>query len=545
MNSKKNPLTFLFWPMLLLVPCSTILAQGLSASQTAHPPPPLVCAAPKVTMSFQGALEVLAAQGKIALIAEGRPLHPVLPLAQAPDLSAGLPLEAAAAKIARAYGYEAHRVGGVFEFQKLYDDPRDLPPVTLMECRLALQDVVNLYAPFNPHISYTPDEDLSALVAQFVSTLTPDQYQIMLAGKLRFFMLSDTQQRMMRNFVCYSYVQSPSETAEAAVANLAAVPKSVLMLKRERLQGVPVEQEYLGYQKGLPSSFVSFGDATPVLPAQASFAMPPGASAPQSKLLSLGTLAGSLSRPDHPVVVDPALADKPVTAAGLSAASPSSLLHALADVYGLRFFVRKDGAFCLSRPAYPIITTLTDLPGAIRSVLPLPLLRRQQWHPKEIMPPQPGPAPEPGTAAYAEWQMAVKRWVTSAQEQSGGSTREATPAAAVRQAARACLLALLKAQPSIAGKLPQISVASLPEAGQEALAVALTSGFLDLLNTVVAASPPSYIAHMDQDSVQGKLDHDTIRERLTLNVEYLDVLTSTTTGAEATTDVPSKNEAGQ
>ena len=531
MNGKKIALSSLFWPILSLITFNSSLLKSSSSSLENSSASAIVHATTAMTGTFQEALETLALQGHIALVAEGTPLRSVLPLSQAPDLSTGIPLEEAVEKVAKAYGYTSRRYDNVFELQKRYDDPRDLPPVTLEECRLAFRDVVSLCEPFNPHFPHSSDGYLSPIISEIGNSLTREQYQELLTTGLSFSTLSYYQQQLLSSFALYSYVQEPAQDAENISYDLTAASKSFLLLKG---QG---NRKALGWQSS-STTFRPLLIDTPLLVASIdSRAVPVDTTQESKSSVNLGILVASLSKKGSQTAINAAIATKPVTVAGISTVPVSSALHAIADVYGLRLYLRGDSTVCLERPAYPIISTVIDLPTAIRSVLPLPLLRA--IHDDSFATPTliGGAAPPVGTQAFALWVKDMQQW----QDAGLGYAQTASQHALLPQSL--CWEAMCRLTASVDkhhqnGLQPLgIPVASLPEADQEALAVAMTFNFLGVLNNLMTSTPPSYIVNLDQDCITGELNSNGASRKFTLDLEYRDHLAGTVTGTSASADL--------
>ncbi|MDQ2732713.1 MAG: hypothetical protein M3Y56_13730, partial [Armatimonadota bacterium] len=106
--------------------------------------------------SFNDALNGLAEQGHVAIVAEGVPLHSTLAAKDVPSVAGqSLPLVVMVNAVASAYDYEAHRSGKVFVLQKRYSDSGDLPSLTIGEWTACLQQIVRLTDPLNPHVEFS------------------------------------------------------------------------------------------------------------------------------------------------------------------------------------------------------------------------------------------------------------------------------------------------------------------------------------------------------------------------------------------------------
>lgn len=122
--------------------CISLLSLGLRSgsaadtqSRSSQAPP----ASDFPAARFQKAITALANANSITIVAEGAPVEFDEKKLQDGTYKTA-PLARKIALLAEAADYSAKNSGGVFLLMKRYSNPRDLPCVTLEECRLSLEN---------------------------------------------------------------------------------------------------------------------------------------------------------------------------------------------------------------------------------------------------------------------------------------------------------------------------------------------------------------------------------------------------------------------
>ncbi len=328
--------------------------------------------------SFSEALDALAAQGHVAIVAEGAPLVPRLSKKDTQDLTAPLPLSLAVTKIAASFDYDVQEQDNVFVLTKRYTDPKEMPCVTLEECDQAFKDILTLLDPFNPNFDEASD-DHSQLntVITFFHSLSPKQLQEARTKTLRYGELGPEQQKAVESLFLYGFVQFPTYKLRETVDILDYAPGSVLTGKDKGHNALFIEarvpaDKSLRYYQPLGGGVTSSNEAQPtlILPKQAETGSPP-VPAP----MTLETLVGLLPHTGPPAVVDTPLKDKPVSVAGLKNVSAMDVLLALKVLYNLRIGASDAGGNKLMRQIVPPTASLRDLGPNVWSLLPVSFIR--------------------------------------------------------------------------------------------------------------------------------------------------------------------------
>lgn len=182
-----SPARILFLSLTFLVLTFLSFAGMAAAGAQQRKSPAVAAGGPKVRLSsaqaasFEKALNMLAAQGKVAFVAEGLPLRATLPPDKAAELAASssTPLAAVVEKLALAYDYDATRQGDVFVLKKRYTDPHDLPGLTLEECQLSLQDVVRVLNGFSPPVKRGANDPTGEVAWGVIASLSAQQMDAM------------------------------------------------------------------------------------------------------------------------------------------------------------------------------------------------------------------------------------------------------------------------------------------------------------------------------------------------------------------------------
>lgn len=451
----------------------------------AAPGDPDVRLLPAQAKSFKGALAGQAAQASVAFVAEGAPLRPTLGGAQAPSFPTGLPLAKAVAKVADAYDYDASRQGRVFVLRKRYTDPQDLPGVTLEECTQAMQDMINVLEPFNPHVPPWHPGISDPLIADFMASLTPEQQQALEAKTLRVASLGPSQQALVRRLALNIYVQTTADDVNVSLAGLKQAPQAAFSM------GGSNEPSTFGYHVTDTYGrdvFVTFDmGGGPALMNGVPVTI--GTAPPDVKMLAatrgvtlgrvVADLNAGLNAGGKPrLLVDAALQAKPITVENTGAVSPAQMMKALAEVYGLEVRLDDKGVQRLSRRRYLPPSGVTGLPAVMRVIMPAPLLR----------------------AAHDEY------WATQAtrKDPDGGlMMRQQQLVGWIRAEAARRLQAAVTPLLAKAGPNGRVPVSSLGEPERQAFAASLTAQCLDMMTERMPMELPYYITRWDDLCVYG------------------------------------------
>lgn len=494
---------------------------------------------------FLDALGVLAAQAGVAFVAEGEPLSPVLSGMKAQDLPSGTAtLSATVAKLAAAYDYRAERRGNVFVLKKRYTDPKDLPGVTLEECRLSMRDALHLLAPFSPGFT-SPAPSQDPRIKWLIASLTAEQLRAMADRPrgLPVAVLDARQQAQIWRFALHIYVQYPERDAKAALAQLDCVldPKTTFGWGDQDGQRVFGYEGPLATARGPRVSFCPLLDqgtsavAGPDGTLRLSLTNPPDAGAtdspvplPAARRAALGTTLGAAvallnARPGGAakLAVDEALSAKPVTVVGAEAAPPAAVLRALADVYGLLVKEEKEeggDVLRVTRYRRRAVTDVAGLPDALRRVFPEPLVRALRVDDLD--------------AVRAQRRDDLSRTASKKAGETGADppamplNRESGLATAIRHQERFRLQRQLGAAPDAlrvaavrllkAGVEPRLKVApggrvalgALGGPERMALANALMADCLGQMRTLLGRNPPEYITRFAQTVLLGGVTKD-------------------------------------
>lgn len=424
MSKRNKGSAALLWAALGLVCCQPNTARAQTAASS-EAPGPAVSLTRTQAANFQDALMALAEQGRMAIVAEGVPLHSTLPKDKAPDIAGGVPLGQAISRVADAYDYAVERQDHVLILKKRYTDPEDLPGVTLDECRQSLDAVVRVLDAFNPHLKLPGPIDV-VLVQDFTNTLTPEQEQAMQAKTLHYSDLAPGQQALIVRTILYENVQSPSQDVQNLQNVFAGMPGA-------SVGPIPYDEHGVYGRNGLRLDYLTpilfgpqIGQLQPTWYDLTSADVPgnmdaptlsprtkTGPAAPQGTTVEAvvaGLNARPVPKPAGPLSeVEAPLKAKPVTVAGLGHATPLEVLRALAAVYGLRIGATDKGGPLLERVSARAPTEVQGLPDALRRALPEPFLRA--IHDAEAPPPAflPPPAYPPG-ATPAERDAIFRKW---------------------------------------------------------------------------------------------------------------------------------------
>ena len=380
--------TFCLLSTLALVGLRPVAAQQSTPGPAAGPAGVMVHLGPTEARPFQTSIDALAAQGHVAIVAEGVPFHRTLTDAQTFRFSKEAPLSVMLPILADAYDCDVEYRNKVYLLKKRYSDVRDLPAVTLEEYGQAVQDILIVLRPFAINTEFpVRDNALNHVLPDLAAMLTPEQMQALHDRKLAVATLTQEQKAKVWQFVYYFYAQTPFEEAEEAAFQFKGAPKASVGVdqKGTSLFGRafhPFVYQTLSYDG--QSVLRSFDNGTvamvspsgvtlndPVLPPEE--AGETGKAAP----LTLAEEVAALNKRGLHAAVDAALRVKPISIAGAGNATPGQILQALANIYGLRVTEPdgKDKTVRITRPLFRVPLEAAALPECIWHVVPEPLQR--------------------------------------------------------------------------------------------------------------------------------------------------------------------------
>jgi hypothetical protein len=327
--------------------------------------------------SFSDALDALAAQGHVAFVAEGVPLVPHLPKKEAQKLTAPVPLSEAVTKVAASFDYDVQKQGGVFILTKRYTNPKEMPCVTLEECRQAFSDILAVLDRYDPDFDEASDvHSQRSTVISFFASLSPEQLQEAQTKTLHYGELGPEQQGMVQSLFLGNLMQLSTYKLREAIDMLGYAPKSVLTGKDQGQTALFIQMpvpanKALRYYRPLEGGINPSNSAPSlILPKQAA----EGASATPAPT-TLATAVGLLAHTGPAPSVDAALKDKPVSVAGLKNVPSSEILRALKVLYSLRISVSEAGGEELARQILPSPDSLRNIGPVVWSILPVSIVR--------------------------------------------------------------------------------------------------------------------------------------------------------------------------
>lgn len=488
---------------------------------------------------FTGAIGEVARQARVAFVVEGAPLRPVLPEQEAPDLKVSAPVSETVSKLARAYGYVSSRDGDVFRLRKRYDDPRDLPDVTLDECERAAQDIRHILMPFRPQVVAAPGAragDLPLIgptALRLFASLTPEQKRRTRGDQgLALNALSSEQQKLVRSMALYLYVQTALTDVESFAAYLRrAKVSAVLTMKLGAGNSARSGGEgRFGYEVPGPKGdlyFSAFDEGIAVPPlsqaptnAEADTAFV-GSESLNRDSVSLGQLVEQLTeRGPARVTVDDALRARRVLLFGGEAVFAAQVLKAVAFVQGLRVVPGENGSLRLARPTVRVPASVALLPGALRLAVPEPLRRAALPDPEPMSLSTAEELNQKLEAARSDEERQALLQQRREQQQWARRNRKdrAARLLALRKAAGQRLFMLSRPEREKPGGDGRVPVAALTEPGRNLFAVALMAPLLNGLQFALRQQPPRYITQFDQLSISTESTKNPITGRFDLAV---------------------------
>lgn len=428
---------------------------------------PMVHLSEAQARSFSDALDALSEQGHVAIVAEGVPLVPRLAKKDAPDLTTAVPLSQAVAEVAARYDYDVQKQDDIFVLTKRYTNLKELPCVTLEECRGAFSDVVTLLDRFSPQFDEgSEDNSQRGAAVAFFASLSPAELYRAQTKSLHYGELTPDQKEIVSRLLLYGIVPIPINLSQDSINVLNYAPKSALTGKDGDYKAlliqvpVPADRAQLYYRSLYSSGKAIYLDQpqpTLILPKPQATTLP---HAPDPK--TLGDVVGLLAHKGPPPAVDVALKDKPVSVAGLANASTQNILDALTLLYGLRISVSDAGGPLLTRQILTTDDNLQDLTENIWETVPVSI--RRAMH-QEYTAPLQGVPNKPADAVQ-DFQQRI----------------EPKPSlVALREEAEHQVLVGVQPQFRSKGLSVRIPVKTLDKATSRALAVALSGGVLGSL----------------------------------------------------------------
>ena len=332
---------------------------------------------------FYDALHLISNRAKIAIVADGVPLHPFLSQQDAQSFTDKLlPLPLLITKLADAFDYDAILKGNTLQLKKRYSDPTDVPSITLEEGAQTALDLKRILSRFNPHLT----SGQSSIPQGLLKTLNPEQLKAMEEETLSVSALTGEQRSLAWSTALYFYVQVPEEGTESLSKIFARVLKKESVLCWEGQKDI----SNLGIRS--PSTvaweppFIPLGSspASHSISAVGKLLSDFDSQAKQTPdVFTIGSIITKLvatSDASLPSIsVDPMLLEKIVIVVEPEVVKPEVVVEAIAAVYGLRVVVdRKDNnqvRIQLTRRYAKLPETLEQLPEAVLNVLPDPMIR--------------------------------------------------------------------------------------------------------------------------------------------------------------------------
>jgi hypothetical protein len=351
-------------------------------------------------VDFDTIFQRISSDYKVTIITEGVPLHPILVATQKESLlqlvSTPTRLGTVIERIAAAFDYNVeHPYNRVFLLKKRYTDIEDLPCVTYSEVVHSLQAIDKIMSPYDEaeHKSSISSQE------QFFNSLSPEQqqevsmgislrdvnedqrklavdafYHVLLDNKIRWYHQLLSQLLLLTDHrTQFTWMKMDGVTAFGLVGPFG--PNGYMW--RFPLNNGFTSQIGRGsvLQKS-PSSFtLTTQDQT--IPTTIDRSLAPGMLA--NRLPSTRTIVEEVngqsvvSGTDFHVMVDSAIADKPVCVFGSDKCTADVIIRSLATLYGLQLLVPKPNDYTLTLPSPRPTQSIDDISGEIRRVWPLPL----------------------------------------------------------------------------------------------------------------------------------------------------------------------------
>lgn len=379
------------WSVILL---TVLMLQGRESSHAASSEPtplastsvtvqkePLVHLSKSQSRVFGEALDALAAQGHVAIVAEGAPLRPLLAEEDTTDLTTPVPLSQAVEKFANDFDYDVQKSSRVFVLTKRYTDPKEMPCVTLEECQEAFEDIQALLDKFNPNFDERSDNSQHGAVIRLFSSLTPAQLAEAQAKTLHYSEMSVAQQEIVQRIFLAGFVQSPAQRVQETLNILDYAPKSVITGKYQDHTELMIRASGMTDKKFLYYRAIDFDGEVATTDEPVIMILPKLTSSsivPISKETTLADVARLLSYTGSPPIVDAPLRNKPVSTAGLNNASTLDVLQGLAMLYDLRIGASDAGGPKLMRQSVATNISIQDLADTVWGVLPVSIRRAIQ-----------------------------------------------------------------------------------------------------------------------------------------------------------------------
>ena len=339
-------------------------------------------AVPDAGVRFQKYLNTYAAQNHWAIVAEGAPLSLDESFTDSAKFSRATP-DAQLKIIADAADYDAKHEDGspVWVLNKRYSSPRDMPCVTIAECAVSLQKIAGLTASLVPEGSNSTKES-RAMMENLYSALTPAQREMMQgqppevkppAPKPISIADIPAQKRAVQLSAALLYVGSFYDYIQSTAKILSSVPKARITFNPYEPADAP---RHLFWATSLkdPKAGVGMGGIgfSPV--SNEGLTLPPAA--PTTLAQEMARIrAAPQAEKQLPCEVDPALADKLLTVAGMENTDTVGQLKALATVYDLRLRTTDTGRIIGFRPDWKTPVTLFNVREAVAHALPAPYRR--------------------------------------------------------------------------------------------------------------------------------------------------------------------------
>jgi hypothetical protein len=511
---------------------------------------------------FHQAIIALATRGQVAIIAEGVPGHPHFSVQDTAKLTQPMLVNDAIKSVADVYDYSVQQEMNIFVLKKRYSSIDDFPAITQAEANHTLVQLQQISEPFNPHgLSHRiqflapqgpnlrPDQILilHPLIDSFAGSLTPEQNAEMQKSKLLVSSLTPNQKTIIQKMRLSLYVQMPLDQIALLPPVLKQSEQSAVFcwqdtyaakhvfgytLPEQRGKQTVVRFHALGHSTGEED----YGNFTPDPDPAGSDPTAPSGSAVQSDNPPTETLADVIAELNAKSIgvvhadIDPAVAAKPITLAGIDNAPPLKILQALADVYGLRL--------TNSMPDHPTVFTLTfpnvappadlaELPSALRQTFPEPFARathlerivaeEQQFYDFWQTPRNPKhsdqashPADIEETPADLERAMLERKRASSGNVEFKAGLDSINKAKATFPTLRNAAIRRLRAliEPKLQAHPSGIPISDLGEQEHEALATIFLVEAAQAMGDLLTQKVPDTVLHFDQASLGGGIHED-------------------------------------
>lgn len=489
------------------------------------------------TPDFQEILEAFAKEHNIVIIAEGYPkpraeekvpnsiiTSGTLTVAATAKDDRSVSLEAEIQQFANKYDYKSGLLKSsrnVYVLKKLYSYVDDLPGVTIEECSASAEDLVRVLSVCSPKIDPVEAAIGRPFTLDLIKTLSAEQMNALQQGTLRVGSLSPEQRSVVSRTALYIYLDIPSTDAKSTALFFKSALSTGVISRNNPSQVLGLE--------GVGPASRPFFWPLPSFSSQ-SIGLPSDSAASSDSALKtpnkVNTLASVVKMFNNAALsVDPALAGKPVTVAGLERATPAETMAALADVYGLRTFTTKEGQVRLTRPALRLPRSFSELPKAVHACIPRPLLAALHDLDADVAPPPTAAPANTSATPPATFEEFVKQDQERQALSEKQRQRQPTAEAIVSEAAKQVRISV---EPSIKKMNigERIAVANLDLQTRSALGIAMMSNVMRSLKVPFKQQGPDYITRFDDLYLKGGPYEEKGQQMVSVYLEVRDPATN-------------------